>query len=420
MSFAPDPAEPAPMNAIQMLPTPPVSMPSNADRIAAIYDVIPATQQTQMPPPQSSSKTQNASTRFLWPGTSTSVFVGILVDMTRAGKRPGNGWKRIAWNSMVEQFNFDTGHNIVVDTLKNKERKIKTSFTAFKKLLENSSGWAIQYDKDHHQILCDDAVWEDYVKHHPEAVGLRDNPFPFYRELEEVYSTAAATGRHAQNAQNGSQAASADSAAEDLSQATERTPLSELGINSSPGNSIAPTLQLSATSSSSICGSDRNESPTRRSNAVQMNESIPSQKRGSPFQSAKEPGENKQKGKFDKKRNHLALSLDNAVQQMIMLQTPIVVAVPKIRDLIKLKQWKPESFITLTRFINQHGRAIVFNTMETDSEQVAYLHEEWIAAHPAAGLEVFDTIATNNGGEEIQEQSAEGDLDTCSTNSSEP
>lgn len=58
--------------------------------------------------------------------------------------------------------------------------------------------------------------------------------------------------------------------------------------------------------------------------------------------------------------------------------------------------------------------------METDSEQVAYLHEEWIAAHPAAGLEVFDTIATNNGGEEIQEQSAEGDLDTCSTNSSEP
>ncbi|XP_020535051.1 uncharacterized protein LOC110009471 [Jatropha curcas] len=48
-------------------------------------------------------------------------------------------------------------------------------------------------------ITCDDDVWENWVKCHWDAVGLRNKPFPFYNELDYVYEKDRATGEGAEN-----------------------------------------------------------------------------------------------------------------------------------------------------------------------------------------------------------------------------
>ncbi|KAK9090497.1 hypothetical protein Sjap_023674 [Stephania japonica] len=48
-------------------------------------------------------------------------------------------------------------------------------------------------------ITCDDDVWDNWVKSHPTATGLRNKSFPYYDELDYMYGKDRATGRGAEN-----------------------------------------------------------------------------------------------------------------------------------------------------------------------------------------------------------------------------
>ncbi|KAJ0975592.1 hypothetical protein J5N97_017557 [Dioscorea zingiberensis] len=47
-------------------------------------------------------------------------------------------------------------------------------------------------------ITCDATVFNDWVKSHPGAVGLRNKPFPFLEELSHVFGKDLATGEGAE------------------------------------------------------------------------------------------------------------------------------------------------------------------------------------------------------------------------------
>lgn len=341
-------------------------------------DIIPA---TQLEAPEDVNSNAQKATRFHWTPERINVFVGILINMTRAGRRSINGWKKVAWTSMTEQFNRETGCTLLSDTLKNKERDIKKSYTAFKKLLENSSGWAIQYEQDSHRILCDDTVWQDYIKHHPEARELRDKPFLYYRELVEVYDTAAATGWHAQTAiVSCTQGEHNDHQIAQALPVLPRLPLANLSTNVPP---LTPVSQSASSMSqaSSVCASGTNNGSPGQSRAHIMQR----YRAGSVPQSESRHGKQARK-----KQNLLATSMDNAVQQIVALQSPIVLAIPSLRELVEVNRWKKKSFVTLARFINKEDRRItLFNTMENNAERSAYLREEWLESYPYSSS-VFD------------------------------
>lgn len=307
---------------------------------------VPATQGQESASGQGTDKPARKS-RFSWTNDKTAAFVNILVDMTRAGKRSSNGWKKVVWNLMVDQFQVATNCTVANSVLITKERELKQRFTQFHRILENSSGWAITYDGDTHRIDCTDRVWEDYVIAHPESASLRDKPFAFYKELEEVFSTSTATGQYAQHAvalamvQPATEESDLDNSLSN-SQTALRPPLSELPLNS-------PTQRSS---------DSRNDSP----------------------------GSNSKK----KSRNPLANSINNAVSQLAMMHNqPIQYASPVLRRLVKENKWSSESLVSLTRFIAKDNRALVFNLMTTNEERTVYLRQEWEQAYPDAGLAIF-------------------------------
>ena len=68
---------------------------------------------------------------------------------------------------------------------------LKKKYTAFKNLVDLSGfGW----DDERQTVTAPANVWETYINSHPSSAKFREKTFPFYEDLEFIYTNTLATG----------------------------------------------------------------------------------------------------------------------------------------------------------------------------------------------------------------------------------
>ncbi|CAN1128672.1 hypothetical protein LINPERPRIM_LOCUS22387 [Linum perenne] len=78
--------------------------------------------------------------------------------------------------------------------IKSKHRFFKDKFLAQLEL-KNTSGFG--WDDSRNCVFVDDAIFAEYVKHHPKAKGLNKRPLPYWDQLCLIFGNSRALGADA-------------------------------------------------------------------------------------------------------------------------------------------------------------------------------------------------------------------------------
>ncbi|CAI9275129.1 unnamed protein product [Lactuca saligna] len=121
-----------------------------------------------------------------------------------------NGWKR-------DNNIFRSGYTTVLEKeLKSKlpgcnlkasphiESRLKTLKKHCDAITDMKDAFGIEWKSADSTLICyDDDVWEDWVKDHSDAKGLRNKPFPYYDELCLIFGKTRGNHKTVEDASNG-------------------------------------------------------------------------------------------------------------------------------------------------------------------------------------------------------------------------
>ncbi|WOK93480.1 hypothetical protein Cni_G02178 [Canna indica] len=139
-----------------------------------------------------------------------------------------------------------------------RHKLLKTQYNAIYDMLHQSSGFG--WDPNRCCVTCDQDAWDQWVKSHPNASGLRNKPFPHLDSLSIIFGKDRATGERAEDP--------ADSSASILIEVVNLD--EEVPLGSPEGVEIDnPAAQPSAnnTQNHSTSGHTQHNSRKRKANA---------------------------------------------------------------------------------------------------------------------------------------------------------
>mmetsp|Transcript_13574 Transcript_13574/g.12296 ORF Transcript_13574/g.12296 Transcript_13574/m.12296 type:complete len:339 (-) Transcript_13574:147-1163(-) len=104
------------------------------------------------------------------------------------------GLNKANWSNITKDFNEKTNLNYTKTQLQSQATYLKKKYQTFKALKENSGfGW----DDNRKVPTAPDNVWNSYIESHKNAKEFRYKSFPFYDDLDKIYTGSIATGKYA-------------------------------------------------------------------------------------------------------------------------------------------------------------------------------------------------------------------------------
>ncbi|KMS99982.1 hypothetical protein BVRB_1g018220 isoform B [Beta vulgaris subsp. vulgaris] len=148
---------------------------------------------------QPQSARSNNTTRNLsrWSVAEDRALITAMTDLLDIG-----GWK--ADNGQFKSGAYAKLETIMLQKLPGCEKKAKPhiesrvkhlrkQYDAITEMLSPSAsgfGW----NDEEKFVTCPQAVWDEWIKSHKNAAGLRNKPFPFYEELGKIWGKDRAVG----------------------------------------------------------------------------------------------------------------------------------------------------------------------------------------------------------------------------------
>ncbi|KAJ0979217.1 hypothetical protein J5N97_014691 [Dioscorea zingiberensis] len=139
--------------------------------------------------------------RHVWNSEQDALLVECLTRLAQSGKwKADNGQFRSGYVLQLEKWMHEKIPGCSIKGSPHIESRVKLwkkQYHAIQEMLgPNGSGFG--WNDAAKCITCDATVFNDWVKSHPGAVGLRNKPFPFLEELSHVFGKDRATGEGAE------------------------------------------------------------------------------------------------------------------------------------------------------------------------------------------------------------------------------
>lgn len=127
-------------------------------------------------------------TKRKWNKKEDEVLVAALLELCDAGWKRDNNIFRSGYTSVLEKELKSKlpGRNLKASP--HIESRLKTLKKHCDAITDMRGARGIHWNKEEHTVICeDDDIWEDWVKFHPDAKGLRNRPFLHYDDLYIIF-----------------------------------------------------------------------------------------------------------------------------------------------------------------------------------------------------------------------------------------
>ncbi|XP_026393463.1 L10-interacting MYB domain-containing protein-like isoform X1 [Papaver somniferum] len=141
-----------------------------------------------------SDQSSNPQTgRTTWTPPMDRLFIGLMEDQVQKGQLLDGQFNKYAWTHFVDNFKQSFGSSFTKDVLKNRMKTLKKNYVAVSTLRGQSGfGW----DQSREIVTADDAVWDDYIKKHPDVKCWRTKTLAHFDELAIIFGDNKANGRY--------------------------------------------------------------------------------------------------------------------------------------------------------------------------------------------------------------------------------
>ncbi|RZC86201.1 hypothetical protein C5167_007385 [Papaver somniferum] len=141
-----------------------------------------------------SDQSSNPQTgRTTWTPPMDRLFIGLMEDQVQKGQLLDGQFSKYAWTHFVDNFKQSFGSSFTKDVLKNRMKTLKKNYVAVSTLRGQSGfGW----DQSREIVIADDAVWDDYIKKHPDVKCWRTKTLAHFDELVIIFGDNRANGRY--------------------------------------------------------------------------------------------------------------------------------------------------------------------------------------------------------------------------------
>jgi hypothetical protein len=139
----------------------------------------------------------NKAEKADWSNDNKYALIIAVLDLiqTRGGCDDSNGFKKKEWLEIMKSFNRSAGVNYNKQQLQSQLSILKSAYSTFKKVKENSGfGW---WNSTLQIPTAPDDVWDNYISSHPDAAKYRKETLPCFEELNQIFSGKCATGNYA-------------------------------------------------------------------------------------------------------------------------------------------------------------------------------------------------------------------------------
>ncbi|XP_059625005.1 L10-interacting MYB domain-containing protein-like [Cornus florida] len=117
---------------------------------------------------------------MVWTNEMDRCFSKILAEHVSKGNKLDKVIKPATYAAVVAELNENFGLDLTKDHLKNRLKTWRKQYGVLKEILAQKG---FKWDKARKIIVADDAVWNDYIKAHPEAKHFRAKFIENYEEL---------------------------------------------------------------------------------------------------------------------------------------------------------------------------------------------------------------------------------------------
>ncbi|XP_015570640.2 uncharacterized protein LOC8285537 isoform X2 [Ricinus communis] len=140
-----------------------------------------------------------------WTPEMDRCFIELMLDQLKKGNKRDMAFSKQAWKHMLTLFNEKFCSQYGLSLLKRRYKKLFKYYSDIRSLRERSG---FSWDERQQMIIADDAVWEKYIKAHPDAHLYRKKTLLNYRDLSLIYGNQFINGcgdhvRHDKNFQDG-------------------------------------------------------------------------------------------------------------------------------------------------------------------------------------------------------------------------
>ncbi|KAF9597840.1 hypothetical protein IFM89_021925 [Coptis chinensis] len=127
-----------------------------------------------------SKGTTSGKARANWNDNLDVIFSDAVVKETLDGNVTQNGFTKVGWNNILKDFNEQSQCDYNMDQVRNRLNNLKSKYKVAKALTVLSGfGW----DPTTCVFTASSAVWDEYLKAHPDAKCFKKSPFLVYDHM---------------------------------------------------------------------------------------------------------------------------------------------------------------------------------------------------------------------------------------------
>ncbi|KAI3501813.1 hypothetical protein L1887_29838 [Cichorium endivia] len=139
-----------------------------------------------------------------WTRREDEALISALTELCQTGWKRDNNIFRSGYTTVLEKELKSKLPGCNLKASPHIESRLKTLKKHCDAITDMKDAFGIEWKSADCTLICyDDDVWEDWVKDHSDAKGLRNKPFPYYDELCVIFGKTRGNHKSVEDASNG-------------------------------------------------------------------------------------------------------------------------------------------------------------------------------------------------------------------------
>ncbi|KAA8529641.1 hypothetical protein F0562_034259 [Nyssa sinensis] len=139
-----------------------------------------------------------------WTRKEDKALIEALLELYNTGWKRDNGTFKSGYTAVLEKEMKSRLPGCNLKASPHIDSRLKTLKKHCDAITDMRGAIGIRWNNEEHTVMCeDDDIWEDWVKIHSDAKGLRNKPFPYYDDLCIIFGKNRANFKGVENASGG-------------------------------------------------------------------------------------------------------------------------------------------------------------------------------------------------------------------------